>query len=403
MALADDIFGSGSPQDFRIPGLFQPDQYTSGRTIGWANQGELATRALARQRATDPLFQSLTDLLSGSVIGSRGILGSEFGRADAFSDLFRPQQQAEEDLAAVERSQLLRGQNQDTLGRILQLAQTGPTLTEDQAGRIRGAADLAIESGLSDLGRFREQTFEDVRQSAASRGLRPNDTPIVNRLTDLGEQLGRQAQGLTTDIRTQQLLQELQYPLAAFQANLGGLGVASDVGARERAFEQGLANQAQATRLGLASGAITGAGNLATSQNPATTFTQLRELPEAPEQQKGNPLAEWGPVLSAVAQGIGSYAASDERVKEDVEPLDAKAVLSHLRGVRYRYKDPEKHGEGDQIGILAQDLLEAGLGGAVAADDEGTLMVNTQKLALPTLGLLASLNERVNDLEARDA
>lgn len=412
MALADDIFGSGTPSDFDLDPRFQFGSSADRFGEGFIRR-ELRNRALERIRATDPLFRSLSDLLQGSVIGSQDILGSEFGRAGFFNDLFTPEQRAREDLAAQERSQLLRGQNQDTFGRILQLTQAGPQLTPDQAARIRDATDLAIQSGLSDLGRFRDQTFDRIRQSAASRGLRPSDSPVVHQLTDLGEQLGRQAQGLTTDLRTQQLLRELEFPLQSFQANLGGLAAASDVGARERAFEQNLIDQAQATRLGLASGATSGAENLAISQSPADTFGKVRPL-QFPESDSGG--SDLDTILGGVgglASGIGGLIAgggalspllalSDERAKEEIEPVDAKAILDRIRGVRYRYRNP-KNGEGEQVGILAQDLIAAGLGGAVVEDSEGMLRVDTGKVALPTLGLLAALNERVSELEARDA
>jgi hypothetical protein len=88
---------------------------------------------------------------------------------------------------------------------------------------------------------------------------------------------------------------------------------------------------------------------------------------------------------------------SDVNVKKDISKIDPSDFLDELTGYKYKYKD-SKHGEGDQVGIMAQDL-EKVAPQAVREGEDGTLEVNFQKLGGPILAALSGLNERLNDLE----
>lgn len=98
---------------------------------------------------------------------------------------------------------------------------------------------------------------------------------------------------------------------------------------------------------------------------------------------------------------VGTAASffSDERAKEDVKPIDSRAMLAELSGHEYEYKDPSM-GEGRQVGVMAQDLERSPFAGAVEEDEEtGLKKVDGGKLAGSTLGILADLNRRLSMLE----
>lgn len=101
-----------------------------------------------------------------------------------------------------------------------------------------------------------------------------------------------------------------------------------------------------------------------------------------------------------VAKNIAAlFAMSDKRLKTDIKDGDgeAKTALEKLHAYRFKYKDP-KHGEGEQLGVMAQDLRRAGLGHAVIETDEG-LAVDGAKLATSNTAMLATLAKRVSELE----
>jgi hypothetical protein len=109
-------------------------------------------------------------------------------------------------------------------------------------------------------------------------------------------------------------------------------------------------------------------------------------------------LEQYQPVIQA-GIGAASMAASDERLKTDIEDGDAKSkrILSGLKSYSYNYKD-EKYGKGKQFGPMAQDMEKAGLGHAVIDTPSGK-MVHGAKAALSSLALAASLAKRVSKLE----
>lgn len=98
--------------------------------------------------------------------------------------------------------------------------------------------------------------------------------------------------------------------------------------------------------------------------------------------------------------GMGKIAglfASDEDVKKNIKNVDASKFLDKLDGYEYEYKDKE-HGDGKQIGIMAQDL-EKVAPQAVVEKEDGTKMVDQTKLTGPILASLADLHKRLKKEE----
>lgn len=89
---------------------------------------------------------------------------------------------------------------------------------------------------------------------------------------------------------------------------------------------------------------------------------------------------------------------SDENLKTDVAPFDSDAFLSQITGHEYKYKDPDKYGEGDQVGVMAQDV-EKVAPQAVTEHSEGK-MIDFGQLGGPIMASLADINERIKSLES---
>jgi hypothetical protein len=102
---------------------------------------------------------------------------------------------------------------------------------------------------------------------------------------------------------------------------------------------------------------------------------------------------------SAISQTMTGVGASDERLKEDIEEFDAEDFLDSITGYKYKYKNPRKHGEGKQVGVMAQDL-EKGAPQMVQEGPDGKY-VDYSKAAGPIFASLASLNKRLKDIEGK--
>lgn len=118
-------------------------------------------------------------------------------------------------------------------------------------------------------------------------------------------------------------------------------------------------------------------------------------------QEAGAPEKSWfdkygGAIIA------GASVASDRELKTDVRSADkdASQMLDGLRAYKYRYKDGDKFGEGEQFGIMAQDLERAGLKSAVMDTPAGKI-VNGAKLAASNTAMLAGLHKRLKALEER--
>jgi hypothetical protein len=111
---------------------------------------------------------------------------------------------------------------------------------------------------------------------------------------------------------------------------------------------------------------------------------------------EGSFIDKWGP---AIAGGLGYATKSDRRAKTDIKDGDAHATkaLEKLGSYDYRYKD-ERDGKGEQFGVMAQDLEDAGLGHAVINTSKGKY-VDGGKLSTSNTALVAALARRVKKLE----
>lgn len=107
-------------------------------------------------------------------------------------------------------------------------------------------------------------------------------------------------------------------------------------------------------------------------------------------------------VLGGVKDAATIAMMSDRRLKTDIKDgsEDADEFLAGLKAYRYRYKDP-KHGEGDQLGILAQDLEKTRLGKQAIIETPEGKAVHGAKLAGALAAAAVRLGERLSKLEQK--
>jgi hypothetical protein len=99
-----------------------------------------------------------------------------------------------------------------------------------------------------------------------------------------------------------------------------------------------------------------------------------------------------------------SYGAiSDQTVKENID--DASSQWDDIKALQVRKYSLIEHNlsEANQIGVIAQELEAAGMGGLVDTDDEGLKSVKYSVLYMKAVKALQEAQTRIEDLEARIA
>lgn len=112
------------------------------------------------------------------------------------------------------------------------------------------------------------------------------------------------------------------------------------------------------------------------------------------------PEGSWMDKFGGAATAALGYAASDRRLKTEIRDGSEKAndAMSKLAAHMYRYRAPAKHGEGQQLGVMAQDLRKAGLQHTVRSAPDG-LQIDAAKLSGTNTAFIAELAKRLRKLE----
>lgn len=96
--------------------------------------------------------------------------------------------------------------------------------------------------------------------------------------------------------------------------------------------------------------------------------------------------------------------ASDRRVKKNVKrsPAEIRRFLDALDAASYDYKDPDKHGHGRQVGVMAQSVAKSRVGRPIVTTMDGeTLAIDARKAVGPLLAAVKHLHDRTAALEER--
>lgn len=183
-----------------------------------------------------------------------------------------------------------------------------------------------------------------------------------------------------------------------------------------------LANQAAANEFLLKQGAFTQETNLAnikaalvqTGMNDAQQLAYLQELTGMDatelaarmeqdrlrvEQRAAGTPGILGDLIAAAGTVGAKY--SDINLKEDIKPGGDKIddFLSKIEPYEYKYKEPEKFGEGRSISPMAQDLEESELGNDMVMDTPEGKMVDYGKGLGTIVAALAHLDSKIEELK----
>lgn len=97
--------------------------------------------------------------------------------------------------------------------------------------------------------------------------------------------------------------------------------------------------------------------------------------------------------------------ASDERLKKDVKDArhEVDEMMMQLKPRSYRYKDEGKWGDGERLGIMAQDLGRSKMGALTMTkvDEKGHMGFDLGKAASAALASVARLDERLRKVEKK--
>lgn len=105
----------------------------------------------------------------------------------------------------------------------LERVRSGGEATPRETELINQAVEQALAAGETDIERFRSEGLESLREELAPQlGLRPGDTPILDRGSRIAAEATRQQGQLVTGLRGQQALSQLNFPLQRTAA-LGSL------------------------------------------------------------------------------------------------------------------------------------------------------------------------------------
>ncbi len=90
---------------------------------------------------------------------------------------------------------------------------------------------------------------------------------------------------------------------------------------------------------------------------------------------------------------------SDERQKEDIKEFSPSDFLDSVTGYKFKYKDPKKHGEGERVGVMSQDLEKSEIGSQLVHDTPEGKVVDYGKAGPHMMAALADLNKRIKKIE----
>jgi hypothetical protein len=144
----------------------------------------------------------------------------------------------------------------------------------------------------------------------------------------------------------------------------------------------------------------TGFGNLASGAAAKSADVAASER-DADRAKQGN-------IYNAAGSAISLYAKSDERTKENVEPISGPEMEAFLKrlgsGKTFNYKPDEVDATapaGDRVGVMAQDVKKGGPVGESIVVGKKPMMLDTQNGMGAALAAIGYLAKKVKELEVR--
>ena len=278
-------------------------------------------------------------------------------------------QQAEIDRQA-QRQQQLEPLQDELLTRAVEDLRRGGRATPEQERLIDDAGRAALEQGQVDIERFRTESLDALRNELApALGLRPGDTPVLDRGARVAAEATRQGGQLASRIAESTANARLNFPLASSQLQSAqNLGL-QQVTEATRQFNDQLRQAALQNRI--SAGQSLGQLGLGLAGNPAGTLASA-QAPLTQARLAGTTKTQSGLGIGGIAAGIGGVggllqgvgalsAFSSRTLKEEKEPVDEDTVLAAIEDMpveRWRYKPGLGLGEERHIGPYAEDMRD---------------------------------------------
>lgn len=352
------LFGGGSSTT-----VVQAQQPTAAQEALTSSQVELAQEQLRAIREQTTFQQSLAAGSQEAADLQLQLLRS------AVTELDRPQTEGELSAAQLQ---------QRVLERSLEQLERGPGATPEELDAIQRATGSALARGESDIARFTSESLGLLREELApSLGLRPTDTPILDRGARVAEESVRQQGQLASQLAGVGAQAELNFPLARQQLEASITQGTGQLNLAAQQFQNQLRDSAILNRLRLSGSAgsrVFNAGQLGlglatgVQANPANVFD-----PGGSTTTSNQPANILGGIAS-IAGGIGGLATglgaiggssllsglslfSDEDAKNIIAVIDDDQTFEAIRQLPisiWSYKhdnDNEPH-----AGPMAQDL-----------------------------------------------
>jgi len=303
------------------------------------------------------------------------------------------------DLASRGNQQYGLGQQQYALsqlqgtieGRNLSVAQAQQNMGLAQAMQQQASIAASARGGGANLAAAQQtaaQQAASLSGNAYQQGALLRAQEQSNAINAYGTQAAAYG-GAASAMRGQDLQRAgLSAQLAAQQSSIEMQNRASN-DARNLAYEQMRRGVFQDQMGAQQAGEAANAGVYASN---ADRDQRQRQADQAAATQMG------GGTIAAMAA-----AASDVRFKENIQPAGATMdrTLDGMGSYQYMYKDPQRHGGGQQAGTMAQDLAATPLGKSAVAQGPDGLYVKAPQATNLALSGLARLNERLRAVETQ--
>lgn len=287
-------------------------------------------------------------------------------------DLLRPQveQQVSDAQFAREQAEALAPLQQGLLEQELARIERGGAATPEQQRLIGEVTERAIASGESDIAAFQQRGLDLLaNELAPSLGLRPGDSPIVDRGLRFSEEGLRLQASLAGNLRGAQAQAELNFPLAVQQLQSGATQFQQSFATQKQQFAESLRQRAFANRLNLTAGTGTSGLNLINVTNPNTaaalgSLQNLRLGSAKTTTSIRDPLGDIGKLISGAGSIAGIFSSREFKEAPDKHPRDSRHVdheqmleaVERLPVERWRYKPGLGLDDDEHVGPYAEDV-----------------------------------------------
>lgn len=321
-----------------------------------------------------------------------------------------------------------------------------PNLKKSQMDALQGLQEITEGGGLTGMDRANLQRIkseedaaargkrEAIIQNAQARGMGGSGLELMSQMQNQQDSATRNSQrdmdvaGMAQERALQALMQQgqlsgqIQNQDFNQQAQVAG---ANDAISRFNAQnQQGQINQNVTARNNAQTANLANKQNIANA-NVNTQNQQQINNKELIQRQFDNEIKKRSgqagiATQNAQAQGANSTSQanannqmlgtaitagamlSDERCKEDVHEIDPGDFLDSITGYKFKYKD-KKHGEGQQVGVMAQDLEKTEAGSKLVSETPEGKAVDYSKAGPQIMSSLANLNKRLKEIEGEKA